>query len=56
MTFKEFLIQESIMSSDALKQASNYSDKLGIGAPKEAVPSRKRKRQALFRRNRKQGK
>jgi hypothetical protein len=56
MTFKEFLIQESIMSHDALKQASGFSDKLGIGQHKRAKPANKRKMQTLYRRSRKQGK
>lgn len=55
MTFKEFLIQESIMSHDALKQASGFSDKLAIGQRKEAHPTKKRKMQTLYRRSRKQG-
>lgn len=45
MTFKEYLIESTIMSTDALKQAMSDYEQRGIGKPAITKPSNKRLKQ-----------
>lgn len=55
MTFKEYLIESTIMSSDALKQAMSDYERRGIGKPTITKPSTKRLKQMDKRKTRKAG-
>jgi len=56
MTFKEYLIESSIMSHDALEQAASDMDKRGIGKKDGSKPKEKRIKQMDIRRARQAGK
>ena len=55
MTFKEFLLESSLMSNDALKQAGADFERRGLGKRDGSKPKEKRLKQMDKRRDRKAG-